>query len=224
MSDNDRRAPEWRRLLGAWFTPRLGGTPEAWAAANRIVFARQLDRWNAFLAGVDDTADVPDWWRRDNRRWLTEMCDQVGVAAPLDLDVTVAAVQAYINPRVRAWFDEVPDAIRMLAGRVTLHTASGEHAGMLDGVLRGMGVRELFGTRLYGPDLIGVNKVGVRFYRAVLADSGVDAREALVVDDSPQALDWAGAAGLRTVLMDRAATADGRHPSVQALDQVAGLL
>ena len=224
MSNNERRGPGWRRLLGAWFTPRLGGTPEAWAAANTIVFARQLDRWNVFLAGVDDIADVPDWWRVDNRRWLTEMCDLVGVATPPDVDATVAAVQAFVNPRVRAWFDEVPSAIRVLAGRVTLYTASGEHAAMLDGVLRGMAVRELFGARLYGPDLIGVNKVGARYYDGVLADSGVDARDALVVDDSPQALDWARAAGLRTVLMDRAGTGDGRHPRVQTLDDVVGCL
>jgi hypothetical protein len=30
LNDNERRAPEWRRLLGEFFAPRLGGTPEAW--------------------------------------------------------------------------------------------------------------------------------------------------------------------------------------------------
>jgi len=30
LNDNDRRAVEWRRLLGEFFAPRLGGTPEAW--------------------------------------------------------------------------------------------------------------------------------------------------------------------------------------------------
>lgn len=34
LNDNHLRAPQWRRLLGEYLVPRLGGTPEASATAN----------------------------------------------------------------------------------------------------------------------------------------------------------------------------------------------
>ena len=34
LNDNDCRAPEWRRLLGEYFAPRFGGTPQAWGEAD----------------------------------------------------------------------------------------------------------------------------------------------------------------------------------------------
>src|SRR5260370_40428934 len=40
MNDNALRGSQWQRLLGESFPPILGGTPEAWAEANRIVVPR----------------------------------------------------------------------------------------------------------------------------------------------------------------------------------------
>jgi FMN phosphatase YigB (HAD superfamily) len=222
MSDNELRGAQFKRLLGEFFAPRLGGSVDAWADANVVVFAAQWERWMAFRAS--GVRDVGDWWLHDNRRWLSEMCDLVGVPVPEDVDGTVEASQRYVVPRVRAAFPETVDTIRALARRARLETASGQGARMLDETLDGLGVRELFGPRLFGPDLLGEDKTGSHFYAAILEDTGVEASEGLVVDDSAEALDWARAAGLRTALMDRSWTGDGRHPSVRSLDEVAGLL
>jgi FMN phosphatase YigB (HAD superfamily) len=55
--------------------------------------------------------------------------------------------------------------------------------------------------RRYGPDLINYPKVGARYYELLLADAGVDPSRSLVVDDKPQCLDWARAAGANVVLV-----------------------
>ncbi|KAG0316851.1 hypothetical protein BGZ97_006330 [Linnemannia gamsii] len=56
-------------------------------------------------------------------------------------------------------------------------------------------------TKLYGPDLIHCHKVSSEFYRRIFADSGVDARDALVVDDKEYILAWAKVHGARTVMI-----------------------
>ena len=75
--------------------------------------------------------------------------------------------------------------------------ASGAASWDLAGYLDGMGVRDYFG-RLYGPDLIATFKMGPEFYTCLLADAGVVADEALVVDDNPEVLRWVAQAGART--------------------------
>jgi HAD superfamily hydrolase (TIGR01509 family) len=95
----------------------------------------------------------------------------------------------------------VTDTIRILHRRgYSLHTASGEPSLDLEGYLHAMGVRGCFG-RLYGPDLIDTLKEGPAYYECIFADLGIAAADALVVDDSPRAIQWAMQVGARTVLV-----------------------
>jgi len=63
-----------------------------------------------------------------------------------------------------------------------------------------LGVRRCFG-RLYGADLIGTFKEGPEYYARLFADAGVQPVEALAVDDSTDAIEWAARLGARTVLI-----------------------
>ncbi|KAF9135905.1 hypothetical protein BGW39_010720 [Mortierella sp. 14UC] len=56
-------------------------------------------------------------------------------------------------------------------------------------------------TKLYGPDLIQCLKGSSDFYRRIFEDSGVDPREAVVVDDKEYILAWAKVHGARTVMI-----------------------
>ena len=216
LNDNERRAPEWRRLIGEFFAPRLGGAPEAWAAANAAIAPRS---WERHLAHMRTAADgVRTFHRAEDRRWLLEMCAAVGVRVePDDLDDLVEASHRYITRNVVSGYPEVAQAIRDVArSGIALHTASGETSLQLDGYLRGMGLRELF-DRLYGTDLIDRFKSGPHYYSAMVADSGVDPSEAAVVDDSAEALDWAAASGLRTIQVVRDGSTGGRHEPISSL-------
>jgi FMN phosphatase YigB (HAD superfamily) len=196
LNDNERRGPEWRRLLGEYLPPRLGGTGDAWARANVAVFERS---WARFLERMRSGSyrGIDAWIRADRARWLIEMCEAVGVAPPPDPESFAVQTSTWVSERVRA---DIPGAIKAVHSlaerRLTLHMASGGLSWELAPYLRGMGIREQF-DRLYGPDLVDATKNGPHYYEAILEDSRTDPSEAVVVDDSADARAWASAVGLR---------------------------
>ena len=205
MIDNDQMAPQWRRLVGEFLSPRLGGSQAAWAEANSVVFERT---WQRYLdvqdAAADGLFDYWAFWEPEHERWLREMCEHVGVEAP-DGDACrrlAEETNAYVIARIRAAFPDAADAIRELHARGhALQTASGGSSRDLDGYLEGMGVRALFPSRLYGPDLVGTVKGSPLFYERIFADAGVDPGSALVVDDTPDMVTRAAQAGATAVLV-----------------------
>jgi FMN phosphatase YigB (HAD superfamily) len=221
LNDNERRAPEWRRLLGEWFTPRLGGTPEAWAAANTIVIEDIWRDWQRLQARGDEVG--PDWWPAQHRRWLTGMCERVGVAVPADIEGTARASQLHVMRNIDCAYADAAPAMRALhAKETTLHLASGGQAWELEAYMRRMGVWELIG-RPYGADLIGANKTNRRFYERIAEDSGVDPGDAIVVDSHAEPLEWADSVGFRTVHLDRLGTGS-RFTRIASLAEVLPLL
>ena len=135
--------------------------------------------------------------------WLGGMCKLLDIPTPpAEESIELAhRATAYIVPRVHAAYSGVADAIRTLHSQgYTLHTASGEPSTDLAGYLEGMGVRVYFG-RLYGPDLIDTFKEGPEYYERIFADVGVSPTDTLVVDDNPNAINWAEQTGAWTVLV-----------------------
>jgi phosphoglycolate phosphatase-like HAD superfamily hydrolase len=197
MNDNARRGAQWRRLVGEYLTPRLGGTPESWAAANVGAAERS---WQRQLAEMRDprASGVDAFTRADRARWLADMCAQVGVPTPPDAEALAIAAHDFVTERVHADLPGAIAAIRALGSLgKRLHTATGEQSWEVDGYLRGMGVRALF-DRLYGPDLVDRYKSGPHYYEAILAHSRTDPATAVVVEDSDAARAWAASVGLRS--------------------------
>ncbi len=198
LNDNNARAPQWRRLLGEYFVPRLGGTPESWAAANVGAFARSWERFIARIASAGESGGVERWTRTERARWLVDMCEQVCVTPPDDAESSSVAASLWVSERVQSAMPGAAEAVRTLArGGLVLHTASGGLSWELDPYLRGMGIREHF-DRLYGPDLVDRYKNGPHYHAAILADSGTAPAHAAVVDDSAEARAWADSLGMRS--------------------------
>lgn len=221
LNDNERRAAGWRRLLGEHFVPRLGGTPAAWSEANGAVYATIWRDWEALRARGEDPG--PGWFPAQNARWLAGMCERVGVATPNDVEGAVRAAQLHVMRNIDCAYPDAAPALRALhAAGVTLHLASGGLAWELEEYVRRMGVWELIG-RPYGVDLLGTSKTGRRYYDRIIEDCGVDPRSAIVVDSHAEPLEWADAAGFRTVHVDRLNTGS-RFARIRTLDELLPLL
>lgn len=200
MNDNTVRALQWQRLVGEYFVPLLGGSSEAWASANRVVTGRLFEP-GTWRKRIQAAADYRSFDHDYQVEWLQGMCELVGAETPpreecLHLSHRAAA---FITRHVHATFPGVEDTIRTLHCQgYTLHTASGESSRELEGYLHAMGVRDCFG-QLYGPDLIETLKEGPEYYERIFADLGISAADAVVVDDSPRATQWAMQVGARAV-------------------------
>ena len=206
LNDNERRAAEWQRLIGEYLSPRLGGEPLAWGEANRIVFEEQWERFEDWSASHTGDEEYVDFFSSgdESSRWLREMCEHVGVPTPDDRPKLAAATQRYVRARVRSGYEDAAPGVRALFDvGYTLATASGETSKELDFYLVALGIRDCFTGRLYGPDLVQAPKASPTYYERILADTGVSPASALVVDDSPNAVAWAGRAGMQTVHMCR---------------------
>jgi HAD superfamily hydrolase (TIGR01509 family) len=204
LLDNTMLSAQWRRLVGEFLAPRLGGSREAWGAANVPAFEREWERFLA-AASAGGPPDIRGFFANDRRQWFLDMCDGVGVARPADdaAEVIAADTVRYVEAHLDIPVPRVLDALRTLRGRgIVLHIASAAAHDELVEFLERIGARELF-DRVYGSDLVNAWKFGPAYYRAVLADSGVDPARAAVVDDSPQALGWARECGLRGFLVER---------------------
>lgn len=210
LNDNQKRGEQWQRLVGEFFTPILGGEPEAWGEANRV-YATALFEKDAWLARIRAHDDYESFDRAYMRDWMTAMCRLVGIACPPEEESIALAREAndWVVSRVRAAFPGVVETIRLLHKEgYLLHTASGASARDMASLLRGMGVLDCF-DRLYGPDLINTMKSGPLFYERLLADVGVDPAHALVLDDNAHMAAWAQEVGARTVLVGATRAGDG---------------
>jgi len=201
LNDNNLRGPQFRRLVAKFFSPRLGGSREAWEEANRTVadtFLQQI-----FTAGFDPE-DYAGWWGEYQIKWLRRMAVIVGAALPDSdnkcLGLACEAID-YITMQVRSEYPGAVEAIHNLHRMgYRLFTASGEHSRELEGYLRGMGIRQYFDV-LYGPDLVNKGKYSVEYYRRVFDHAGITPERALVVDDKPRYLAWVSSLGAKTCLI-----------------------
>ncbi len=207
LNDNACRGPQWQRLVGAFLSPRLGGVPEAWAVANRVVAVvlwSEMADWHRAEGLHEGQGSYLALWQEYEYRWLADICRQVGVPVPPRVESLKMARAAsdYVTRRVNAACPGAAAAVRELHERgYRLHTASGEVSWELHGYLTGMGLRRHFG-QLFGPDLINATKDGPVYYGRILAVVAVEPASAVVVDDTPIALRQAAEVGVRTVLVN----------------------
>ena len=225
LIDNTVLSPQYRRLLGEFLPSELGGDPDAWANANIGAAERAFARYQQ-ASQTAPTTTVRDWYAEDVRRWLYEMCDEVGRARPpaAQADRIANAAHDYVRRRVDIHAPLIVSRLREFHLRgLTLHVASGDQHPDLIGYLETLGVLDLFG-RVYGSDLVNVWKSGPAYYRAILADTKTDADSAVVIDDSPRAIGWAGECGLRGVLVQRHGPEPFEESVLRAFDEVSALL
>ena len=226
MNDNNTRALQWQRLVSEFFAPLLGGPPDAWSRTNRVVADRLFDP-GTWRRRVQADPDYRSFERAYQVEWLLGMCELVGVGTPPEEECLRLArrAAAFITCRVQAAFPGAVYTVRTLHRQgYTLHTASGESSLDLAGYLQAMRVRDCFG-RLYGPDLIDILKEGPEYYERMFADLGIAPADALVVDDSPRAIEWVRQLGARAVFVgDSSLPRTGTTVHIESLVELPAML
>lgn len=197
LFDHDALPREYIRLLGDVLAPALGGTPQAWGEANRVVFP---PIWAGH--GQWFTDDPVENFRRESILVLRGMCDHLGIDAPPDEQCVRLGRQMhiYVRGNSRAIFPESAGVLRALAERFDVHFATGNPSYGIAAAVAQMDVASVVGLHC-GPDLLGVQKRSDAFYPALFERAAVDAAAAVVVDDDAGQLALATAAGARTALV-----------------------
>jgi HAD superfamily hydrolase (TIGR01509 family) len=208
---------QWDRYIGEVLAPELGLTAEDWGRANRIVFPQiwaHQEEW-----GTDPGVRM----RREGIEIIGGMCAHLDVALPSEdrCDELMRAVEVHVARRGSAVFPGARAAIRALASRWALHTATGNPSRRVEAYFEGMGTRALLGVPA-GPDLVGIWKAAPEFYERLFALAGVDPGNAVVVDDSAGQLELAASRGAHTILVDARGDEDatGFDATVRVIDDV----
>src|SRR5262249_19155821 len=79
-------------------------------------------------------------------------------------------------------------------------------------------------SHLYGPDQVDAAKASPPYYERIFAHCAVKPADALLVDDSEQALNWAPETGAKTVLCNPSAPVNPRHRHIARRASLPGLL
>ena len=174
---NDSRAgasAQWRALVGEFFAPRLGGTAEAWAAANCAVSSEHAETaaWTARMQAVPDYAGFDRLYLRD---WLQGMCENVGVPAPPEEEGRALARQitAAIPPQIDWAYPGAEDAIRRCTPAATRCTRLRRVLGQTwKRYLERHGRARLFRPALWQRDWSPRLKMGPQFYTRIFAHAG----------------------------------------------------
>src|SRR5439155_11066110 len=128
MTDTSLLQPQYWQLVAEFFPPRLGGEPEAWTQANKVVAPEVWRRLLARLEAWDaSTGNVRRDWDLYYADWLDSMCHEVGVEGPTRAEASTRLAleaEAWIRSRARAIFSDVLPALTRLTGTFTLFTAS----------------------------------------------------------------------------------------------------
>jgi phosphoglycolate phosphatase-like HAD superfamily hydrolase len=225
LIDNTVLGPQYRHLLGEFLPTELGGPSEAWANANVGAGQRAFERYRQASLSAP-ASNIRDWYAEDVRRWLYEMCDEVGRPRPpaSQADRIANAAHEYVRRRVDIRTPRIVERLQDFHGRgLKLHIASGDQHSDLLGYLATMGTLDLF-NRVYGSDVIDVWKSSAAYYRAILADTETEAANAVVIDDSPRAIEWAGECDVRGVLVQRRDGEAFEDAVLRAFDEVNVLL
>jgi FMN phosphatase YigB (HAD superfamily) len=200
LSDRDAHFGQYVQVVSTLLTHEFGARPDLWATAlvREIIITTQgyIERFlNNPLAGYND------WLEYERKRIVADVFRSAEVPLPNDEDLGVLArrVQFMGIAECDAIFPGALEALEQLQNEgVVLHLASAQDSWWLEAAKIGGRLGDLF-TSAYGPDLIDCAKEGVEYYKRIFHSSEVDPRQAIVLDDQEECLEWAQAAGARVI-------------------------
>ncbi len=218
ISDQFRFNAQYVRQIGSILAPQYGGEVEAWVkAAVEMLETLERDYVARFRHRPLNNYCA---WLETIRPWCAELLfTAMKQETPHDSREMVIHTQFAALKCCDGAYAGVRAALDSLVGQgCTLYMASGQESAYLQGALVGAGI-EAYPRRNFGPDLIDCAKEGPEYYDRVFAACGIAPREAVVVDDFPEAIEWAMQVGARVI---QSRLSKERHFSI--VTGVAGVL
>ncbi|MDE2126581.1 MAG: hypothetical protein KGJ62_08325 [Armatimonadetes bacterium] len=217
----------WVRAIGDVAMHRLGGESRFWSDAAVEILGRLEAEYRALFVG-NPLAGYRQWLHEVRGREARAALAQAGLPAT---DENVAIIIDAFQRSLLSVGTPIAGALELLDTLdkmpVGIHLASGQDSDHLLYALRGLGVRDFAGYR-FGPDLIDCAKEGPEYYERCFALSAA-VQPWIVVDNQPESLEWAIAAGATAihscVLPDTdCSSPDGVAASITDLAQLPSLI
>jgi FMN phosphatase YigB (HAD superfamily) len=200
--------PCYTRQLGRVMAARYGGSPDEWSGAHQRIVAD----WDSYYADLDLAGDdgISDMWEGMFRttRALFRLAGrpepEAAALAALSRELPYLATRECdtLFPDVRGVVERLREAGYILG--IASHATSQQSRGTLEGG----GLAGFFAGPILGPDVTGHFVKNRDYYLS----AGLPPERCLVVDDSPDGILGAKAAGMRAVLLNR----EGSPPDAPA--------
>jgi HAD superfamily hydrolase (TIGR01509 family) len=136
--------------------------------------------------------------------WSRYMHDELGLAEPPE-EINAEVVRRMLE-RYRVdlpLIDGAADAVRRLAGEFTLGVASSSNRPLIEAVLEGAGIAELFAATVSSEE-VARGKPAPDVYLEAARRLGVEPRRSAAVEDSSNGIRSAHAAGMRVLALPNA--------------------
>ena len=198
LSDSFVLRTQYVREVGRLLAQSYGKTEDEWAKAT-VDFLIELEKdYMARFVGKP-LAGYSDWLDEARQKSAERLFSALEQPIPDEAVRMIRETQFAALTACNAAFPgayEALDALFQADARVYL--ASGNDSEYLLAAATGAGI-ERFTESKFGPDLIDCAKEGPEYYDRIFEAVGITPDAAIVVDDQPEALQWAMAAGAKTI-------------------------
>ncbi len=198
LSDMNQFVQQFTRAIAYFLQPKFGGALEDWEMSAFDMVVSIMEDYNHRFAS-NPLSGYCMWLNNRDAESSRLIFDKMGLPLP-DNSITLAAeTQQFALSRCNCLY---PGAVQVLAEirklGAKIHIASANDSIYLYSALRGAGIERSVDI-LFGPDLVDCAKEGPEYYEKIFRHAGVSASDVVVVDDKPEALEWAMYSGAKAV-------------------------
>jgi FMN phosphatase YigB (HAD superfamily) len=198
LSDPFRFQLQYVREIGAILAPKYGGEVEAWAKSG-IDMLEALEKDYAARFVGNPLAGYCAWLETVRVRSVELLFRGMRLPVPANAEQLSVETQFSALLMCDSTFPGALEALTTLFEEgYRVQIASGQESQYLIAALMGAGI-ESYTESKFGPDLIDCAKEGPEYFERMFAATGVDPKEALVVDDFPPVIEWALQTGAKVI-------------------------
>lgn len=203
--------------LGRFLSERYGGTPEAWERANHQIEAD----WDSYYADLDFSSDdcVEQMWEGEFRTTRARF-RLTGTPEPSHEELIALSreIPGTIPRMCPAAYPEVDGVLARLVGvGITLSVTSHAMETQVHATLAGSGLTQYFQGKIIGTDTMARFIKDDSYYRRAAQALSVNPAQCAVLDDRPEPIEGAKAAGMETIFVCRPDRCHDRRVRADAL-------